>query len=55
MIERVDMLVQRIGQGLDMQNTTIDQTVETVERALLHNQRMLDLYDLAWVHDVLWV
>lgn len=39
MIERVDMLVQLIGQGLDMQNTAVDQTVETVEEALVNNQR----------------
>lgn len=40
MIERVDMLVQLIGQSLDMQDPTIDQTVDTVEHALLKNQRM---------------
>ena len=39
MIERVDMLVQLIGQGLDMQNSAVDQTVDSVERALLANQR----------------
>jgi hypothetical protein len=39
MIERVDMLVQRIGKGLDMQNSAVDQTVDTVEQALLTNQR----------------
>ena len=39
MIERVDMLVQLIGQGLDMQDPAIDQTVDTVEEALVTNQR----------------
>jgi hypothetical protein len=39
MIERVDMLVQLIGKGLDMQNSTVDQTVDTVDQALLTNQR----------------
>ena len=39
MIERVDMLVQLIGRSLDMQDPAIDQTVDTVEQALLRNQR----------------
>ncbi|MEL6961608.1 MAG: 2-dehydropantoate 2-reductase N-terminal domain-containing protein [Pseudomonadota bacterium] len=38
-IERVDMLVQLIGRNLDMPSSAIDKTVETVERALLRNQR----------------
>ncbi|MEM8948894.1 MAG: 2-dehydropantoate 2-reductase N-terminal domain-containing protein [Pseudomonadota bacterium] len=39
MIERVDMLVQLIGHGLDMQDPAIDRTVDTVEEALVTNQR----------------
>jgi len=39
-IERVDMLVQLIGQSLGMNHPGIDQTVETVERQLSLNQRM---------------
>ncbi len=39
MIERVDMLVQLIGQRLGMQDPAIDATVETVEEALVSNQR----------------
>ena len=39
MIERVDMLVQLIGQGLDMQDPAIDTTVDTVDAALARNQR----------------
>ena len=40
MIERVDMLVQLIGQGLDMRDPAIDRTVDIVDAALAHNQRM---------------
>ncbi|MGI9419794.1 MAG: ketopantoate reductase family protein [Geminicoccaceae bacterium] len=40
MIERVDKLVQLIGQRMDMQDPTIDEMVATVDRALVHNQRM---------------
>ena len=40
MIERVDKLVQLIGQRLDMRDPTIDEMVATVDSALVRNQRM---------------
>lgn len=40
MIERVDKLVQLIGERLDMQDPAIDAMVATVENALTRNQRM---------------
>ncbi|NJO39110.1 MAG: hypothetical protein HC871_17820 [Rhizobiales bacterium] len=39
MIERVDRLVQLIGQGLDRRDPAIDRTVDIVEQALVQNQR----------------
>jgi len=39
-IERVDMLVQLIGQSLGMNHDGVDQTVATVENQLSLNQRM---------------
>jgi len=39
MIERVDMLVQRIGRAIGMANTEIDRVVETVDAQLADNRR----------------
>lgn len=39
MIERVDKLVQLIGKRLGMQDPAIDSMVDTVEQALVNNQR----------------